>query len=158
MEDKEISNIYGLFYNVMRLHHQRAHMLFEELGIYPNHYFTLLFISEHNACSQRELSEIIKTKPASITVMLQKMEKWELIKRRSDANDQRITRVYITDKGKQDLELGMQVMKELNKDCFGFLGEDDQKNFYRILNSINNNLETVTIKGYKGDEPDAEIN
>lgn len=162
MEGKQLSNLYDLFYNVMRLHHQRANMLFEKLGIYPTHHLTLLFINQHNGCSQKEVSEIIKTKPASITVMLQKMEKWELIERRNDKNDQRITRVYITEKGKQDLIVGMQVMENLNKDCFGFLSEDDQKNFYHILNLIYDNLKTVMVEPnqntHRGDEINAEIN
>lgn len=151
------SELEGLFYNIIWLHHKRVHMLLENLGVYPSQPFTLFFINKYSGLSQRELAGMLKIKPASITVMLQKMEKSNLVTRCNDEQDQRITRVYITYKGKENLEAQMKALKILSEDMFGTLSSDDITKLSEILKVINKSLsdscgETEIKKFYKGDD------
>ena len=54
-------------------------------------------------------------KPATLTVMLQRMEQAGLVERRNDTQDQRVQRVYITELGKETSEKTVDVYKNAVK-------------------------------------------
>ena len=73
-----------------------------------------MFFSLHqnSGMSQRELAKKMKLTPPTITSGIKKMEKQGLIERRSDEQDQRIMRLYLTEKAENCLE---QVWDVINK-------------------------------------------
>jgi DNA-binding MarR family transcriptional regulator len=89
-----------LLAQVSRLHHQRAHELLERLGLYRGQPPVLYALWEQEGLTHSELAERLEITPATITRMIQRMEKAGFVQRRSDANDQRISRVYLTDAGR----------------------------------------------------------
>lgn len=136
----KLSELNMLLLNLIRLHHKRACMISEKLGIHLSHPIALFFISKFNGLSQKELADILRIKPASITVMLQRMEKEQLVKRSVDKNDQRITRVFITEKGKTELEFEIEALNTLEDDSFKLLDEENKAKLYQILLLINRSL------------------
>lgn len=140
MEHFNFTELEHLFYSVMHLHHKRMHMLLEDSGTHPKQPMALFVINKNNGSNQREIAELLRIKPASITVMLQRMEKTGMVIRKQDENDQRIIRVYITEKGKEELALGMEVTKILNDEAFGNLSEEDKSKMCEILAVVNKNL------------------
>ena len=58
-------------------------------------------LSQSGGLSQIELSRRLHVRPPTVAVMLQRMEKADLICRRQDERDQRVTRVYLTEKGRE---------------------------------------------------------
>jgi DNA-binding MarR family transcriptional regulator len=140
MENNDFTELEKLFYGVMHLHHKRAHMLMESSGLHPRQPVTLFLINNNQGLNQRELAEMLKIQPASISVVLQRLEKSGMIERRQDEQDQRITRVYITEQGKQELTVGMKALKALNDEAFANLSQQDKDNLYEILKKISGNL------------------
>ncbi len=59
-----------------------------------------------------ELIPFLSTTPAAVTMLLDRMERGDLIRRDRDESDRRIVWVSITDKGKQEVERGVQVRND----------------------------------------------
>ena len=110
---------------ICHLHHSRAHQLLEVLGLYRGQPPVLSALWEQEGPTQKELAEKLQNTPATITKMLQRMEKAGFIQRKPDEVDQRITRVYLTQAGrtvKGNLEA---IWKQMESETFqGFTGQE----------------------------------
>lgn len=133
-------SLYHIFGEVIKLNYHRSHNLLDKLGIYPGQPPMLLSLYHKDGQSQKELAEKIKIKPATITVMLGRMEKSELVTRRQDAEDQRISRVYLTEKGKKVCEDLKQVFVALNGECFSNFTEDEKEVLRKLMMKMRDNL------------------
>lgn len=105
----------GLFVQVARLHFDRARTQFRRLGLGRGQPPVLFSLWHQDGRSQRELSEELGVKPATITVTLQRMEKAGFIERRSDPDDLRLSRVFLTDQGtsiRADVERALQQLED----------------------------------------------
>lgn len=82
-------------------------------------------------------------RPPTVAVMLQRMEKAELIRRKPDEKDQRVSRVYLTDKGR-DVHRDVQKMVEtIDRECLDGFTREEVLLLKRFLRQIKENLVTV---------------
>jgi DNA-binding MarR family transcriptional regulator len=72
--------------------------------------------------------------------MLGRMEKSGLVERKQDPNDQRVSRVYITDKGKEVCKKSAEVMMQINTDMFSNFSEEEKIIMRRLLIQMRDNL------------------
>ncbi|MEN6429893.1 MAG: MarR family transcriptional regulator [Coriobacteriales bacterium] len=77
--------------------------LFAERGTHPGQGACLFVLEKHPGLSQRELAEYLHVSAPAVTSMLQKMEKAGLVERTTDPADQRLTRLSITETGRDVL-------------------------------------------------------
>lgn len=89
-----------LLVQVCHHYQQHAHELFEITGLYRGQPPVLYALWEQEGLTQSELAERLHNTPATISRMLQRMEKTGFIHRRPDAEDQRVSRVYLTAAGR----------------------------------------------------------
>lgn len=141
MEIIDKDSLYYIFLQILRLHHIRTHDLLDEIGIYPGQPPMLFILSKEEGLSQKELADKLKLAPATITVMLKRMEKADLVERRQDIDDQRITRVYLTDKGKNMCNMAQEVTKVLDEECFGNFTVEEKIILRRLLMQMRDNLQ-----------------
>lgn len=141
--DQETDSLSYMFFQVIKLQHCRMHQLLEDVGIYPGQHALLWFLNKEDGTNQKELADKLKIKPSTITVMLGRMEKAGLLERRQDSKDQRISRVYITEKGKHMYIIVEKTMKQLQEECFGNLTNDESIILRRLLMQIRDNLTKV---------------
>lgn len=146
MESIDKDFLYFAFLEVLRFHHIRTHMLLDEIGIYPGQPPMLFILSKEGGQSQKELADKLKVAPATITVMLKRMEKANLVERRQDTDDQRISRVYITEKGKKICKKAKDVMWNLEKECFGNFTVEEKVILRRLLLQVRDNLQVSSEK------------
>lgn len=85
MDKVDKDSLYYIFLEILRLHHYRTHVLLDEIGVYPGQPPLLFIINKEGGQSQKELADRLKIKPATITVMLKRMEKANLVERKQDA-------------------------------------------------------------------------
>ncbi|MCY6355297.1 MarR family winged helix-turn-helix transcriptional regulator [Clostridium sp. ZS2-4] len=135
-----------MFFKVIRLHYHRMQALLDKVGIYPGQPPMLHALHMKDGQSQKELAKKLGIKPSTITVMLKRMEKGELVERRQDTEDQRISRVYLTEKGKEAWIEVKEIMKDLETECFGNFTAEDQVLLRRLLMQMHDNLEKVCDK------------
>lgn len=136
-------SLYGIFLEILRLHYYRAHVLLEEIGIYPGQPQMLITLNKEDGLSQKELSEKLKIKASTITVMLNRMEKSNLVRRKQDDEDQRISRVYITDNGKKICKKSHEIMKSIEEECFGNFTNEEKIVFKKLLTQMKENLSII---------------
>src|SRR5512142_1840211 len=86
-----------LLANICHLHRARVHQLFEALGLYQGQPPLLRQLWDQEGLTQSELAARLKVAPATVTKMLQRMEKTGFVQRCTDPEDQRISRVYLTE-------------------------------------------------------------
>ncbi len=144
MELFKSDSLYSVFFQVIRLHYHRSHILLDKIGVYPGQPPMLFALNQKDGQSQTQLSEMLNIKPATITVMLNRMEKEKLVERRRDPGDQRISRVYLTEKGKKLFCEVKNVVNNIEEECFKELTENERILLKRLLMQVRDNLhETI---------------
>lgn len=136
----ETNSLYQLFNQVIRLHFQRVHTTLEPLGLYPGQPPVLFVLAHKGGLKQRELADQLHIQPATLTVMLKRMEASGFVSRRPDPMDLRVSRVYLTDKGK---ELCLQVRKafaDIEQEYFGALTPEDKEKMKEGLTLVRDRL------------------
>lgn len=146
MEIIDKDSLYYIFLELQRLHYYRSHTLLDEIGMYHGQPPMLFILNKENGQSQKELADRLNVKPSTITVMLGRMEKAGLVERRQDDEDQRVSRVYITEEGKNVCGKAKEVMKNLEEECFGKLTVDEKVILRRLLLQIRDNLQAANDK------------
>ncbi|WP_159448097.1 MarR family winged helix-turn-helix transcriptional regulator [Papillibacter cinnamivorans] len=126
---------------------QVAHLLFHRMfaaagatGVYPGQFVLLQHLSDTPGLSQKELGEKMHIRPSTITVLLRRMEKAELIERRRDENNQRIIRVYMTKKSEDVFLRVMQVTKEIETAMLLDFSQGERHQFREYLQRARSNL------------------
>ena len=100
----------------------------------------LFILSKKDGRSQKELADILNIKASTITVMLKRMEKANLVIRKQDSEDQRISRVYITEEGLELCEKARSVMNNLEEECFGNFTTEEKVILRRLFLQMKDNL------------------
>lgn len=134
---------YHMLHQVIRLHYHRTRMLLEKLEIYPGQPPLLFALQAKDGQSQKELADKLNIKPATMTVMVARMEKAALVERRQDPEDQRISRVYLTKQGEKVLAEVKEKMKEIEIECFRNFTEEEKMLLRRLLMQMRDNLQEV---------------
>jgi DNA-binding MarR family transcriptional regulator len=130
----------ALLAQVSRLHHHRAHTLLDEVGLYRGQPPVLFILLEQDGLTQRELAERLEITPATMTKMLQRMEKAGFIQRQPDAHDQRVSRVYLTQQGHDVHARLEEIWQQLNTENFEGFNEEEQVVLRSFLFRIRENL------------------
>jgi DNA-binding MarR family transcriptional regulator len=133
-------SLYAIFGQVIRFHYSRMHMLFEKIGVYPGQQPILFALGKQDGLSQKELAKKLYIKAATITVMLNRMENANLIERRPDEHDQRISRVYLTPKGKEIRSELITTLKQIVDECFSNFTPEEQILLRRLFMQMRDNL------------------
>ncbi len=132
--------VFHSFFKTIRLHRQLMFKVLSKKEIYPGQAGCLWIIGKHDGIAQRDLAHKLHVASSTVTVMLQKMEAAGTITRKTDEEDQRLTRIYLTDTGRA-LQAEMDdVMANFVNITFGKLPPDDRREFDRLLNLLCSNI------------------
>lgn len=116
--------------------------MMKELGLHPGQIPILEILRRRDGYSQKEIAKLLGVKPPTVTVSLQRLEKSGLLYRKQDKNDQRITRIYLTEEGRDTIQQGMRDMEQLEQSVFGNFSETElclmRRFFMQILTNIEN--------------------
>lgn len=129
-----------LFSQICRLKHARVHTLYESLGLYPGQPRMLRALWDQEGLTHTELSRQLRVQPATITKMLQRMERAGFVERRQDPDDQRVSRVYLTAAGQAVREDVQQVWRRLEEEAFASFSEEESLLLRRFFLRIRDNL------------------
>lgn len=136
-------SLYYLFLEIQRLHYYRTHVLLDEIGVYHGQPPMLFILNKKDGLSQKEIGDILKVKASTITVMVTRMEKAGIVERRQDSEDQRVSRVYITEEGRKLCKKANGVMKNIEAECFGNFSVEERIILKRLFMQIKDNLLVV---------------
>lgn len=88
---------------LMKAHRRCAEIALKEVGVYAGQEIILFQLWQQNGVTQSQLVVALEVEPPTVTKMLQRMEASGLVERRADPDDARLSRVFLTAKGR-DLE------------------------------------------------------
>lgn len=94
----------GLQQLFMKAAHVYFSKLFQQLPhteVHPGQIPMLKLLDYHRELSQRQIAEHLNIKASTVTVSVQRMEKTGLIKRRPHERDQRVSLIFLTEKGRR---------------------------------------------------------
>jgi DNA-binding MarR family transcriptional regulator len=100
LEEPESGRIVHLLSKVCEHKHHRMHEGLDALGLYRGQPSMLRALWGEDGMTHSELAEQLDRCPATITKMVQRMEKAGFVQRRSDPSDERLSRVYLTPAGR----------------------------------------------------------
>lgn len=135
-----------LLAQVCRLHHTRARALLEGIGLYRGQPPLLFALWEKEGRTHSELADILSVQPSTITKMLKRMERAGFVERRQDPDDQRVSRVYLTDAGRMIQKEVQQAFLALEEETFDGFTLEERTLLRRLLARIRDNLTSVMGK------------
>jgi DNA-binding MarR family transcriptional regulator len=132
-----------LGFQVIRLCKAHRHLTEEALnqfGLHVGQELLLLQLWQEDGASQSQLAEAMEVDISTITKAVQRMERAGLLKRSPDAEDARISRVYLTEQGRALHEPVMRVWNTIEARLVADLTETEQVLLRRLLLHLIANL------------------
>jgi DNA-binding MarR family transcriptional regulator len=114
---------------------RRAKELLAEHDVTPVQFAALCVLWEKNGQTAAEVGARLVIDSATMTGVLDRLERGELIERRADADDRRIYRLYVTKRGAALRAPLNTAMDLLNREVSDLLGAD-AKRLNRLLRKI----------------------
>ena len=125
---------------VHKAHRARAEAALNKLGLHPGQEMLLLRLWLEEGITQSQLAASMGVEPPTATKMLQRMEHAGLIERRPDLEDARISRVYLTERGRELEQPVLEVWKHLEAQTVAGLSATEQALLRRLLMQVSANL------------------
>jgi DNA-binding MarR family transcriptional regulator len=116
------------------------HRALEGLGLYRGQPRLLHVLWDKEGITHSELAKELHVQPATVTKMLQRMERAGFLARKSDERDERVSRVFLTERGRDIKE---SVEKIMGKVAEEFIRDFNQTEIAALRDSlirIRNNL------------------
>nr|WP_039836859.1 MarR family transcriptional regulator [Paenibacillus sonchi]MCE3201169.1 MarR family transcriptional regulator [Paenibacillus sonchi]QQZ59885.1 MarR family transcriptional regulator [Paenibacillus sonchi] len=113
-----------------------------ELGLNAQQGQMIGYIAEHEdrGLIQKDLAEHFNRKEASITSMLQGLEKKGYIKRVIPKENERQKKIYLLDKAAVLVEEFNEIFAEVEKSITDSLTEEEAETLMKLLHKVNSNL------------------
>ncbi|GAB4252143.1 MAG: MarR family winged helix-turn-helix transcriptional regulator [Saprospiraceae bacterium] len=100
----------------------------------------LKFLMEKDGRMQNELAVITERDKASLTRLVSTLERKGLVERRTDEQDRRINRIYLTETGRQTMEEAVPVIREIIENVQKDISEEEIKSAIETIKKVQENL------------------
>lgn len=129
-----------LLHDVTRLWRRRFDIEARAHGITLPQWKTLVHIEEQDPISQVALSNLTDTDPMTLSGILDRLEKRDLIERQPDPNDSRSKLVRLTKKGSSLVDTARHVGRGIQDAAFNGVSLHDRELLFKTLTRVHNNL------------------
>lgn len=140
MRNTEDAPVFMLMHQLVHLSRYHAMKRMETLNLKPSQAGILFMLNREGRLCQRELAEKIGLTPPSMTVALQKLEKSGYICKVKDENDQRITRIILTQEGKNQVDELKRVMEDMEEILYRGMSKEERLLLRRLMIEMRSNL------------------
>lgn len=122
---------------------QYAQKRFKEMGfnITVDQWLILRQLYDNHELNQKELAELVFKDTPTVTRIIDLLCEKGLTERKIQPEDRRCFQVHLTEEGRRKVSQIKPRIKEVRLKAWEGLSEDDFKDFQRILNTINMNLQ-----------------
>ena len=138
---------------VCRLSGDRMRVVMERIGLHRGQGLVLLHLWHRDGMAQQEIARAKHVSPASVTNMLKRMERDGWIERRRDPQDERVMRVYLTEKAQAVREEAHASFHQIDDEIAGALTEDERTEFRRLLLKVFGQLAPASGRGFRMHDP-----
>lgn len=134
------NSIFHLLIKVFKVHHKKTHQFLKKLDLYRGQPPLLHLLWEKEGRTQKELCGKMHSEPATIAKMVRRMENEGFVVKKKDEEDRRLSRIYLTAKGKEIRQKVKEVEEEIEEICLQGFTEEEVILLRRFLIDIKNNL------------------
>lgn len=140
-------NLESVFGDTARAFHRYIHAELHKMGLHRGQGRLMFKLWEEDGLTQKELAAKLNITPATLTRMVQNLETNGFITRRTDAKDQRVTRIHVSEKGKQ-LKAGLEVSRMNTEQLiFGSFSPEEGRIFEELLLRVQSELKKHQTEG-----------
>lgn len=100
----------------------------------------LEYLYENDGPVQKDIAKSCFIEQATVTSILARMEKNELIIRKVDPDNRRFQFVYLTEKGKVEAKFVIESFAKLENNALKDFTDEEKMQFVNFLNRVNKNL------------------
>lgn len=100
----------------------------------------LMCLAQRDGMSQVELTEATHFKAPTVSLDLKKLENMGMVRREQNISDMRVTRVYLTEKGKLFNRENFEALQAIDRSVMRGLTEDEIKTVTEILLKMRANM------------------
>ena len=100
----------------------------------------LEYLYEHDGSVQKDIAQACKIEPATVTSLLSRMEKSEIIERRMQNNNRRFWYVYLTEKGREEAVYVKKAFDTVKEIALKDFTNKEKEVFIGYLKRVNKNL------------------
>lgn len=142
-------SIQSKFMKLTHLYYRNSFSIFKEMEIHPKQVPIMIILDQEEGVSQKEISQKLNISAPTVAVSMKRLEKSGLIERRPDEKDQRKTRIYLTNQGKEIIEKSRACVSENEKLLFRGFSESEICLMKRFFDQMIGNLGSEGSKGGK---------
>ena len=100
----------------------------------------LEFLLEHDGCMQKEIAHACSVEAASVTSLLNKMERDGLVQRKIPQDNRRVSQVWLTEAGRQKAQMVRDTFTRLEERLFKGFTSRERQSLLDMLQRIQENL------------------
>ena len=104
-----------------------------ETGVSTRKWFALSMLGKEDGISQGDMCQRFGLDPSRLTRLSQALEREGMIRRERDPKDNRVVRVYLTEKGREKLRHLPTLGEKLGRRVHGVLSDEELKDLRRML-------------------------
>lgn len=128
-------------FGLARAHRTLAGTLISDLGIYTGQELLLAQLGSEDGQSQKSLGNLVRSDHSTIAKTVGRLEAAGLVERRKDEKDARVTRVFLTDAGRQIQEGIQEAWQRLEERTAEGLTAEEAETFIRLASKMREKLE-----------------
>jgi DNA-binding MarR family transcriptional regulator len=146
-EDTRKPTLGHLLAQVCRLVGSRRRMKLESIGLHHAQGLALFQLWQEEGISQSALAQALHITPPTATNTLKRMERDGWIKRRREESDQRVVRVYLTEKSRRLRQEARASFRELDGEMTSMLTEQEYETLREALLKVHRLLVKLSAAG-----------
>ncbi len=142
MENKIFDSLGFLLLHVGRAQHNLIRKQMHTHGLYRGQPPVMFALNQQDGMSNSDLANFLDITPATLTNKVKRMEKADLVIRRRDVDDERVSRIYLTDKGRGLMDKIHQSVVESDNAMLRGFSDAEIEHLKEDIKRILKNIET----------------
>lgn len=134
-----------LLAKICKLRRVKAQKLLSQLGIHAGQEILLFHLWQEDGRTQSHLAEIACIQPATVTRMVNRLVNAGLVTRQADAEDRRVSRVWLTQTGKTLQPAVEAIWRQVEAISFADTTPAQKEQLQQLFQQICLNLESETF-------------
>ena len=129
-----------LLAQVGKAHRNAANVALQGVELHVGQEMVLFHLTNEDGLTQTQLAERMCIEAPTLTRMLQRMEREDIIKRLADSDDARVSRVYLTEHARSLQPRIQECWMDLEQQTLAGLTQEERLLLRRLLLQVRSNL------------------
>ena len=98
------------------------------------------YLKDHDGAGQKDIAHGCHIEPGTLTTLLNRMEDIGLVERRMRNGNRRSLYVFLTEKGKEQVELVAEAFSAMEEEAFRGMSETEHETLMRLMHQVYENI------------------